>query len=247
MTAVGRILGDAALGTYQYGSAISSGLRPPSDLDILVVTDRPTTAAQRQELVEELLQCSGRQGTRIAGRPVEVTIVRQAAVSPWPAEPEREFQYGEWLRSEYKSGMVPAPAVDQDLAPLLFTALTASRTLAGPPIHQLIEPIPHDELVTAMRAGVPGLLDELAEDTRNVLLTLARIWYTSCTGDITSKDDAAAWAVERIPVEAGAAALEHARSVYLGEQPEAFDQLGEAPVEVARFMTGRIGKTSRRA
>ena len=242
VAAVGQILGEAVLGIYQYGSAISSGLQPMSDLDILVVIDQPMTTAQRRDLVGELLQCSAHQGSRISGRPVEVTIVRQAAVSPWPASPEREFQYGEWLRSEFESGIVPAPVIDQDLAPLLFTALTASRALDGPPIDQLIEPIPHDELAAAMRAGVPGLIDELAEDTRNVLLTLARIWYTTCNGDIISKDAAAAWALGHIPDEAGAAAMEHARSVYLSEEQEAFDALGTAPADVARFVAARIAE-----
>ncbi|WP_197711199.1 nucleotidyltransferase domain-containing protein [Azospirillum brasilense] len=34
------ILGDAASAAYLYGSAVAGGLRPNSDLDILVVTDR---------------------------------------------------------------------------------------------------------------------------------------------------------------------------------------------------------------
>jgi Domain of unknown function (DUF4111) len=38
-------------------------------------------------------------------------------------------------------------------------------------------------------------------DERNVVLTLARIWYTASTGRIAPKDVASAWVLERLPVE----------------------------------------------
>ena len=38
---------------------------------------------------------------------------------------------------------------------------------------------------------LPALLADLANDTRNVLLTLARIRTTVASGEIRSKDDAA--------------------------------------------------------
>lgn len=88
-------IGDGVIGIYLYGSAVSGGLRPLSDLDVLVVVVRPTTAHQRREFVAELLPVSGRQATRIVGRAVEVTVVRLDRVRPWRALAEREFQYGE--------------------------------------------------------------------------------------------------------------------------------------------------------
>jgi streptomycin 3"-adenylyltransferase len=45
------------------------------------------------------------------------------------------------------------------------------------------------------------LLDELEDDTRNVLLTLTRIWATMVTGRILSKAEAAAWAIDRRALE----------------------------------------------
>ena len=40
---VQAVLGDAALAAYLYGSAVKGGLRKDSDLDIFLVTARPTT------------------------------------------------------------------------------------------------------------------------------------------------------------------------------------------------------------
>lgn len=237
-----RAVGNNLIGIYQYGSAILGGLRSASDLDVLVVVEQPTTTLdQRRRLVAELLQVSGRRGTRIAGRPVEVTVVRQDCVRPWRAPAEPEFQYGEWLRDEYASGHVPAPVVDSDLAPLLSTALTTSKAIIGPPLGDLIDPIPRRELIASMREGVPALVLELADDTCNVLLTLARMWYSTCTGDVVAKDVAASWVLTRLPSKYRGA-LAHARAIYLGEQDAAFDQLADGPVETAEFLAAAISR-----
>lgn len=139
---------------------------------------------------------------------------------PWPPKPRREFQYGEWLRRDYEAGFVPEPIVEPGLAPEVATLLTASTSLIGPPVESLLDPVPHGELTRAMRDTVPALLDELTEDTVNVLLTLARIAFTFAHGRIVTKDEAAEWAAARLPADLRAP-LAHARLVYLGEVPPA--------------------------
>jgi streptomycin 3"-adenylyltransferase len=79
----------------------------------------------------------------------------------------------------------------------------------------VLDPVPRADLVRASLDGIPSLLDDLAGgDTRNVVLTLARIWYTVGTGEVTSKDAAVAWALPRLPPE-HRPVLEHARDLYL--------------------------------
>ncbi|GAA3142974.1 hypothetical protein GCM10010466_37440 [Planomonospora alba] len=100
-----------------------------------------------------------------------------------------------------------------DLALLITTVLTGGRALTGPPPAQVLDPVPHADPVRAGVAGVPGLLDDLEDDTRNVVLTLARVWTTLATGEIRPKD-AADWALTRLPPE-HRPVLEHARELYL--------------------------------
>jgi Aminoglycoside adenylyltransferase, C-terminal domain len=76
--------------------------------------------------------------------------------------------------------------------------LIGDRPLFGPPPAELFDPVPAADLREAVLAGIPGLMADLEPDTRNVLLTLARIWHTTATGAITSKDAAASWAAERL-------------------------------------------------
>lgn len=208
------MLSDAVMGAYLHGSAVLGGLRPTSDIDVLVVLSRPATVPERQALVDRLLDISGRRARSGPARPLELTMVVQSDVRPWRYPPSADFQYGEWLRDACEAGVLPAPAGSPDLAPLIVMALAADHPLFGPPPADLLDPVPIDDLRRAMLAGVPGLLAELETDTRNVLLTLARIWFTLATGEIRTKDAAADWALPRLP-KAQRAALARARDMYL--------------------------------
>ena len=234
-----QTLGPSVVGVYQYGSAVSGGLRRFSDLDLLVVVDSPTTINQRRHLLEAIMAVSGSRGTRLAGRPMEVTVVLQGMIKPWRPNQEREFQYGEWLRQEYEAGLVPEPQIDHDLAPLLATVLTASVALVGPPAREVIDPVPHENLVASMRAEVPSLIAELDTDTTNVLLTLARMWYTGNSGRVVTKDEAASWALDRLPGDLRTP-LELARAVYLGEEDASFDRLPTPAASTAHYLSAVI-------
>lgn len=208
------MLGDALLGAYLHGSAVLGGLRPSSDLDVLVVVDRATTKDQRQAITGRLLEISGRRAYRGAGRPVELTVLVAADVRPWPFPPRVEMTYGEWLRDDYEAGVVPEPHEMLDLGPEIEITLRGNDVLFGPPPARLLDAVPARELRRSIVAGVPSLLAELESDTRNVLLTFARIWFTLETGTVSSKDVAAAWVLERLP-DAHRAVLVRARELYL--------------------------------
>lgn len=194
-------LGSGVLGAYLHGSAVLGGLRAMSDVDILVVLDRPTTDLERFAITDKLLEISGRRARRGPGRPVELTIVLQSEVRPWHYPPMSEMQYGEWLRDDYEGGLTPSPERSSDLAPLITMALAGNHALFGPPPADVLDPVPIDDLRRAIVAGIPSLVRDIDSDTRNVLLTLARIWFTLATNKIRSKDAAADWALDVLPGE----------------------------------------------
>ncbi|MEU9333944.1 aminoglycoside adenylyltransferase family protein [Streptomyces sp. NPDC048290] len=228
-----RCLGDNVLALYLHGSAVSGGLRAHSDVDVLVVVEREPTEEERRGLVGELMTVSGGDA-----RPVEVIVVVRAEITPWRYPPRSAFLYGEWLRDAYQRGYVPGPEVMPDLAPLITMARDGDTPLYGPSARELLPVVPHADLRRAIVAGVPELLAELDTDTRNVLLTLARIWTTLATGAIRTKDAAAEWARERVPVE-HQAVLEWARRGYLGEDT------GAAPDGVAGCAEALVAEIGR--
>jgi streptomycin 3"-adenylyltransferase len=212
------VFGADVRGAYLHGSAVLGGLRPRSDIDVLAVLCRRTTTGERRRLVDRLLGISG-SGASEHARPVELTIVVQSDVRPWRYPPRSEFQYGEWLRDEYERGAIPSPKTSPDLASLITMVLLGDRPLFGPPPAAVLDPVPFDDLLRAVVSGVPDLLGDLDWDTRNVILTLARIWWTVATGQVGPKDAAADWALARLP-EQHRAVLARARAIYLGDVEE---------------------------
>ena len=239
---VRRVLGDDALGAYLHGSAVLGRLRPRSDTDVLVVSRRPMTAGERRALVDGILDLSGRRARLGPDRPIELVIVVQADVRPWRYPPRCEFLYGEWLRDDVERGHLPGPAAEApDLAPLITMVLLGNRPLFGPPPADVLAPVPPDDLVQAVVAGIPGLLEDLEPDTANVVLTLARIWSTVATGAIRAKDAAADWALTRLPDE-HRAVLARARLVYLGEEADRWDDLAARVRPHADFVVHEIAR-----
>jgi predicted nucleotidyltransferase len=231
---------DALLGVYLHGSSVQGGLRPDSDLDLFGVTARSLTAAERPRLVEAVVPLSWRRQRPDGWRPVELTLVAQSDVRPWRYPPVRDFQYGEWLREELVSGALDAaPAPDPDLAVLLTMVRAAGQPLLGPPAAELLDPVPRDDLLRAMLDEIPFLLDDLPTDTRNVLLTLARIWATVATGEILSKDAAAAWAASRLPDELRPV-MEEARRLYLRGGDDLWKTSPESATACGQHVAGKI-------
>ncbi|MFE2976660.1 aminoglycoside adenylyltransferase family protein [Streptomyces sp. NPDC059258] len=207
----GDALGGDLIGAYLHGSSVLGGLRPASDVDVLLVSRRSMDERERRALLDGLLRISGSGGM---ARPVELTVVVQSEVRPWRYPPTCDFLYGEWLRAAYDAGKVPRSEPSPDLALLIAMTLAGDSPLTGPRPAQVLDPVPHSDLVRASVAGIPELLGDLEGDTRNVLLTLGRVWATLSTGRIMPKEAAAAWAIGRLPPE-HRAVLEHARQLYL--------------------------------
>jgi predicted nucleotidyltransferase len=228
------------LAAYLYGSALTGGLRPGSDLDVLVLIQRPAATAEKRRLVEGLLTVSG-QGRR----PVEVTVVAEPDVKPWRYPPRYDLQFGEWHRETLERGHDEplAATTNPDVALLLTMVLQASRPLLGPPATELLDPVPPGDLTRAMLHGADEVMPGLADDTRNSVLTLARIWFTVETGEIGPKDRAADWALERLPAE-HRQVLARARAIYLGEED---DRWGDLRPRVRAFADYVAGEIRRRA
>jgi streptomycin 3"-adenylyltransferase len=166
---------------------------------------------ERRTLVDGLLQISG---PRVGARSVELTVVVQSEVSPWRYPPTSDFLYGDWLRQQIVADGPPQPEPMPNLAIMIPATLAGNHPLSGPPPAQLLDPVPPEDLVRGSVAGIPDLLNDLPGDTRNVVLTLARIWATVATGEIKSKDAAADWAIAQLPPQ-HRPVLDHAKQLYL--------------------------------
>jgi len=219
-----ELLGWHLIGVYLYGSAVTGGLRPNSDVDILAITNQKLSESDRRDLRDRLLHVSGKIGNADAIRPLEVTVINQSDVVPWHFPPKYEFMYGEWLRDRFEKGGISEPAYEPDLAILLVQARNTGISLFGPKAADILESVPAGDIRKAIKESLPGLVANLRGDERNVILTLARMWLTMSTGDIFAKDTAAEWAASRLP-QAYAELLSLAGKAYRGEVVDRWEEM----------------------
>jgi len=227
-------LGDTLRAIHLFGSAADGGLKPCSDIDLLVTTNSPLSTGVRRALMQDLLTISAWPATHDIIRALEITIVVHDAVVPWQYPAWRELQFGEWLRTELESGHHQQACVDHDLAILLTQARQHSVCLAGPPAAALFDPIPEADLRRAY-SDTLAQWNEAADwqgEERNIVLALARIWFSISTNTIAPKHIAAQWALERLPPE-HEPVLATALASYLGQ---AKDDLADRSVQMARFV-----------
>ncbi len=228
------------LGVYLYGSSIVGGLQKYSDLDLFVVTNRATTDKEKAKLVMELLKISGVY-MKSKKLPIEMTIVEKSEINPWHYPPKFDFQYGDWLRNEFEAGnLEPWPSKEMpDLALLITQVLLASKTLMGAKSNQLLSKIPYKDFISATTDALPKLLSDIDSDTRNVLLTFARIWSTVKTDNIRSKPAAADWAIDYLP-EKFHPVMKRAMAICKGDAEEYWDDIGKLIKPCADFILDQI-------
>lgn len=238
-----RHLAPHIVAIHLFGSAVDGGLRPHSDIDLLVTVDAPPDASTLQALMRELLDVSAFPGASASLRALEVTVLALADVVPWRYPARRLMQFGEWLRDDIRAGVFEAPVFDHDLAILLTKARAHSVALRGPAAQALFAPVPGADLARALRDTVAqwNTPQDWVGDERNIVLALARGWYTAATGGIASKDAAAAWLLERIAPE-HRPVLRMARASYLGQAADGLDRCADA---VAAFIACARGEIER--
>lgn len=216
-----RHLGQRLLALHLFGSAIDGGLRPRSDIDLMATVNAPLPDPLRRALMTDLLSVSAPPDAPGGLRPLEVTVLVRDDVVPWRYPARRELQFGEWLREDLRAGVIEPAGPDPDLAILLTKLRQHGLALTGPAADTLFDAVPRADFLQALRDTL-AQWNEAADwqgDERNIALALARIWYSALTGEISSKDVAATWAIERLP-PALRPVLVQARSAYLGDMPD---------------------------
>lgn len=235
-----NILGPDLLGVYLHGSALVGGLQKYSDIDLLVVTNRAMTLSEKSRLISNLLKTSGLY-MKSSNRPLEITIVEKTMVNPWQFPPYFDFQYGEWLRDSFEQGIVEPWTSNEmpDLALIITQVLLKNQVLYGLKAEEVLASVPYRDFINAMLSDLDRLAEDLESDTRNVLLTLARIWSTLSTDQIRSKSAAAAWALKRLP-EKFQPVMTRAKSICIGIENEHWNDLKSLLKPCTDFMLEEI-------
>lgn len=145
-----RHLASSLQAIHLYGSALDGGLKPDSDIDLLVTVSSRPDETIRRALLLDLLTVSALPGKDKALRALEVTVITHKEVVPWRYPARREMQFGEWLRKNLLAGKFEPALLDIDLAILLTKARQHSIALIGLDAKKLFEPVPKHDFFKAL-------------------------------------------------------------------------------------------------
>jgi streptomycin 3"-adenylyltransferase len=226
---------------------VDGGLRPYSDIDLLVTVATKPDETARLALMLDLLNVSAPPGQIKDLRALEVTVVMRNDVVPGRYPGRRELQFREWRRKEILDGIAGPAVIDSDMAILLTQARQHSIALVGPSAAEFFDPVPESDFFMALADTLRlwSKPSDWAGDERNVVLTLARVWYSAATREIAPKDVAADWAIERLTDEHQSEVFE-ARQAYLGYGADRLalrgDQLAGVITLVKRHVTDLLSQ-----
>ena len=238
-----NVFGENLIGFYVYGSLLMGGLQKYSDIDLFAVSNRETTKQEKEELEKSLLKISGIYAISKELKPIELTIVVKSQVNPWQYPPSFDFLYGDWLRKDFEAENIEPWQTKKlpNLALVITQLLLSNKVMFGPSPDTLLNSVPYNDFMKALTSEVESVLNDLGWDTRNVLLTLARIWSTVETDTIRSKADAAKWTINKLPKKYGPI-LVRAKSILLGEQMEDWEDLKKEIKPCANYIVEQIEK-----
>ena len=208
-------------GAYVHGSKALGCFGPISDLDVLVVLSRPSSADEQRRLAELCLALSGSYSGTGPHFAFEVDVVVGPALRHWRYPPPFDFHYSESWRDAFSRGDV-APWTrreNPDLAAHIWIARRKGLVLSGAPPADALPDVPRSSYRAALLDDVDWILEHGQRKKSYAVLGLARVWATLSTFDVQSKVTGADWALPRLPPDLRPT-LEHGLAVYRGKQPD---------------------------
>ena len=220
---VRAVLGEGLVAVYATGSwALGDYVQARSDLDRLVVSAEPLGAGRAEALVEALRH----EALPVPARKLELVVYARTAVE----RPTRGAAFE--LNLNTGEGAEHHAITDPEAEPghwfVLDRAIARERGIAlvGPPALTLFAPLPRSWLRAALAESLAwhAANPETAEP-ENTVLNACRAWLFLVEGQWASKDEAAAWALEREP---GLAVVRAALAVRCGEAGRPVDAAAAA-------------------
>lgn len=196
------ILGDDLVGVYLHGSAVMGCFNPQkSDLDYIVVVDRPLSDAVKRAFLEMVVDLNGRGPVK----GIEMSVVRRKVCRPfvYPTPYELHFSAGHLAayRADPEGYIRRMQGDDRDLAAHFTIIRGRGRCLNGAPIEEVFDQVPRRDYLDALWYDVENAPEEIAAYPMYLILNLARVLAYAEEGLILSKKEGGAWALDRLPPE----------------------------------------------
>ena len=195
-----RILAKDLTGIYVHGSIAFGCFRwACSDIDFLVVVERPLSLAQKEALIRVLLDLD----SSAPPKGFEMSVLLRSACAPFAEPTPFELHYSNAHRANYRSNLSGAcqalQGFDPDLGAHLTVVRKAGIVLCGLPIEQVFAPVPAASYVRSVWYDVKQAAEDIGSDPVYHVLNLCRALACVEEGLVLSKAQGGEWGMKRLP------------------------------------------------
>ena len=192
-------LGENLVGIYLHGSRAIGDHGPSSDIDYLVVVERPLSVEEKRKLVAGLRQLS----ERSPPHGIEMSVIRRETLRRFRHPAPFEFHFSPYWLKRYERGQVNLSErrTDPDLASHVVHTRERGRVLYGERIESVFPPIDRRHHVEATLNDANWILKNPSEHPLYTVLNLCRALAVVEGGMTPSKLEAVEWALTTFPSE----------------------------------------------
>lgn len=188
-------------GVYLHGSAAMDCYNPEkSDLDLLVVVQRPLRQAEKRAFMDGLIALH----EKTPGKGIEMSIVTQDVCSPFVYPTPFELHFSETHLDGYlrdpEDYILKMQGTDKDLAAHCTVIRARGRCLCGLPIEEVFGAVPVEDYIDALWYDVENAPAEILENPLYMTLNLARVLAYLEEAKVLSKREGGLWALEHLPI-----------------------------------------------
>ena len=177
LTKIHAIIDDQLIGYYLHGSLAMGGFNPDSsDIDLLIVTEKPLTIETMRRLAVLCLENSNHP------YPIEVSFLNVSQLVNWNFPTPYDFHYSEYWRKRYENEIKEGTALylnddekkDGDLAAHIMILNHRGVSIAGKPIRQVFPAVPQSDFLTSILGDYEDCLNNMEHEPIYCTLNLIR-------------------------------------------------------------------------
>lgn len=194
------ILKENLVGIYVHGSlAFGCFCWENSDLDFLVVTNKPPTLPQKEEMIQTLLQLDRHLPPKGAEMSVILARYCNPYVYPTPFELHFSNLYKTKCLKNIRNYCLYMNGVDSDLAAHVTVLQKAGFALCGKPVHFVFGPVPGSAYWDSIWKDVQNAREEIVDHPVYLILNLCRVLAFYMERLVISKEQGGLWGLRKLP------------------------------------------------
>lgn len=230
------------IGIYLHGSLAMGCYQPQrSDIDLLVLLDKPPDASRCRTWAEQVLAASA------APAPIEISFLHYSQYTPWRHPTPFSFHFSEEWRPRVEQALQDGswqardwqPMTDPDLAAHFTVTRRRGICLAGAPVETAIPDVPWADYLDSIGTDLRWASERANANPVYLALNACRVWAAAAAGLVLSKAEGVEWAQPKLPTELAAIV---ARAAASGEATASVSSVEPISASQAQHVAQWIGQ-----